>query len=261
MPKPIKKRVSKKKRPDEEEVKGKALETLNLLRQKKKVLIYSLSTIGFIIIVALILIIYSSSIKKEAYSFEIEAYNYYYNINLKDPLPDEQRWKKSLELFQKASDTKATARVQYYIGNCYFNLGDYDNAVKEYLIFIDRYKRVEKILPLVYQRLASAYMKSGKTEESLRTLDALAQFEGGIFRDTALILQARYYEAVGKPEEAEKKYREIVNDFPSSLWASEARAKIQKEEKPESGPAEEERKEPAESEELTTEDAPESTPE
>ena len=74
MPKPIKRRVSKKKRPDEEEVKGKALETLNLLRQKKKVLIYSLSAIGFIIIVALILIIYSSSIKKEAYSFEIESY-------------------------------------------------------------------------------------------------------------------------------------------------------------------------------------------
>jgi tetratricopeptide (TPR) repeat protein len=260
MPKPIKKRVSKKKRPDEEEVKGKALETLNLLRQKKKVLIYSLSTAGFIIIVALILIIYSSSIKKEAYSFEIEAYNYYYKINLKDPLPDEQRWKKSLELFQKASDTKPTARVQYYIGNCYFNLVDYDNAVKEYLIFTDRYKREEKILPLVYQRLASAYMKSGKTEEALKTLDTLAQFEGGIFRDSALILQARYYETAGKPEEAEKKYREIVNDFPSSLWTSEARAKIKEEEKSESGTAEEKRREPAESEELTTEDAPESTP-
>ncbi|MCK5426066.1 MAG: tetratricopeptide repeat protein [Thermodesulfovibrionia bacterium] len=261
MPKSIKKRVTKKKKPDEDEVKGKALEALNLLKKKQKILIYALSTVGLVIIIAVTLSIYFSSVKKKAYSFEVEAYNYYNNMNLPNPVPDEQRWKTSLELFQKASDKKPSARVQFYIGNCYFNLGDYDNAVKEYLIFIDRYKRVEKILPLVYQRLASAYMKSGKTEESLRTLDALAQFEGGIFRDTALILQARYYEAVGKPEEAEKKYREIVNDFPSSLWASEARAKIQKEEKPESGPAEEERKEPAESEELTTEDAPESTPE
>lgn len=257
MPKSIKKRVTKKKKPDEDEVKGKALEALNLLKKKQKILIYALSTIGLVIIIAVTLSIYFSSVKKKAYSFEVEAYNYYNNMNLPNPVPDEQRWKTSLELFQKASDKKPSARVQFYIGNCYFNLGDYDNAIKAYNEFLGRYKKDEIILPLVYQKLAPAYIKQGKHDEAIKTLNALAQFKNGIFKDSALIIEARLYATTGRHEEALAKYREIVHDFPLSIWAAEAGAVIEKEEKAQLGPQELEGGAPEESEELTPEDIPE----
>lgn len=227
MPKPIKKKVTKKKKIDEGELKGAAVHTFNLLKEKKRILIYSLSALGVVIVLAAILAFYVSSTKKRAYAFEKDAYNYYYSINLKNSLTDKERWEKSLELFQKAVKIKSTPAVQFYIGNCYFNLGDYGNAINAYLGFIDKYKDNQDMLPLVYQKLSSAYMRNNKNEDAIKTLNALAQLRNGIFSDTALILEARYYEVTGKHEDAMKKYKELVNDFPLSLWSNEARAKIE----------------------------------
>jgi len=223
MPKPIKKRIEKKVVIEEDEVKGIVKRVIGAARERKKAVIYISSVLGAILILSAAGLIYLSSIQKKAYSFEKEAYNYYYNTNLKQ----EERWRKSLELFQKAFETRATHIVQFHIGNCYFNLHDYDNAVKAYLKFVDKYKDEEEILPLVYQKLASSYMELGKGEEAIKTLNDLAKFKNGIFKDTALILEARHYESTGKPEEAIKRYKELVNSFPSSPWSAEAKAKVE----------------------------------
>jgi len=223
MPKPIKKRIEKKVVPEEEEVKGMVRRVLNAARERKKVLIYISSVLGVILILSIAGLIYLSSIKGKAYLFEKEAYNYYYNTNLNE----EERWRKSLELFQKAVETKATPIVQFYIGNCYFNLRDYDNAVKAYLRFIDKYKNEEEIVPLVYQKLASSYMELGKGDEAINTLNDLAKFKNGIFKDTALILEARHYESTGRSEEAIKRYKELISSFPSSPWSAEAKTKVE----------------------------------
>jgi len=223
MPKPIKKRIEKKAVIEEEEVKGIVTHALETIKERKKGLIYISSVVGVILILFVAGLIYLSSIKEKAYSFEKEAYSYYYNTNLNE----EERWKKSLELFQKAIEIKSTPVVQFYIGNSYFNMRDYDNAVKAYLKFIDKYKNEEKILPLVYQKLASSYKELGKGDEVIKTLNDLAKFKNGIFKDTALILEAQYYESQGKSEEAIKRYKELVNSFPSSPWSVEAKAKIE----------------------------------
>ncbi len=229
MPKAIKKRVTKKIGVKEEEVKSVAIRSLDILKKKKRIFILILLALGIVVISTIAFMLYSSSIKEKAYSFEREAYNYYYEINLKPPLSAEERWRKSLELFQKAIEVKSTPAVQFYIGNCYFNLGDYDNAIKAYNKFIDKYKNEEVILPLVYQKLASAYIKKGKNDEVVKTLNTLAQFKNGIFKDVALILEARHYETTGKHEDAIKKYKELVESFPSSPWTAEAKARIEME--------------------------------
>jgi len=227
MPKAIKKRVTKRTGLKEEKVKSKAIETFTLLKEKKKFLIYALSALVLAVILVIGLIFYSSSIKKKAYAYERDAYNYYYNINFKNPIPEEERWKKALELFQKAIEVKSTPSAQFYIGNCYFNLGDYGNAIKAYNKFIDKYKSNEEILPLVYQKLALVYIENGRDNEAIKTLNTLAQFKNGIFKDTALRLEAWYYETKEKHEEAVKKYQELIRDFPLSPWSAEAKARIE----------------------------------
>lgn len=230
MPKPIKKKVSKKARLKEAEVKSRVHDTINFLRGRRKVLTYALSALALIVILTVVFIFYSFSLKKKAHAFEREAYNYYYDINIKNPLPGEARWKKSLELFQKAMEVKSTPVAQFYIGNCYFNLGDYNNAIKAYIRFTDKYKNEQEILPLVYQKLALAYIKNGKGDDAVKTLKTLAQFKNGLFKDTALSLEAQYYESTGKPEDALKKYKELLENFPSSPWSAVAKTKIETEE-------------------------------
>jgi len=231
MPKSIKKKVVKKTGLEEEEVKSAVLRSLDKIKEKKRALIYTVSALGGIIILVIVLLFYFSSVKEKAYAFEMDAYNYYYNINLKNPLSEVERWKKSLDLFQKAIETKPTPWAQFYVGNCYSNLGDYNNAIKAYLIFIDKYKNEEEVLPLVYQKLVANYIKAGKGDEAIKTLNALAQFKNGIFKDTALIFEARYYESAGKKEDAVKKYKELAKDFPASPWNAETKAKTEMKEK------------------------------
>lgn len=226
MPKTIKKRVTKKAVPKEVEIKGAATEFLDLLREKRRQLILILSVAGAIIVLFAAFMLYRSSLSEEARSLEMEAYNYYYGINLKDSVTAEERWKKAFELYKKSIRIKATPTAQFYLGNCYYNLGEYPNAIKEYNTFLDRFHDQEELLPLVYQKLASAYSKANEVDKAISTLGTLAQLRGGIFRDTALILEARYYETMGEQEKALKKYEEIASKFPASPWNAEARARI-----------------------------------
>jgi tetratricopeptide (TPR) repeat protein len=230
MPKAIKKRVSKKAGIKEEDVKSKALNTLNVLKEKSRILVYALSGLVLLGAITAGVMIYSYSEKRKAYSLETEAYDYYYNINLVPPLSDEQRYEKALELFQESLNTKPSPTALFYKGNSYYNLNDYDNAVETYNNFIAQYADEDVLLPLVFRKLASAHFKKKENTKALNTLDKLARYKNGIFGDIALILQARHYDsaAADNAEEAMKKYRELVRDFPTSPLVSEARAKIEK---------------------------------
>lgn len=231
MPKAIKKRVIKKIEA-EEEVKGIVRHIADFIRQRKKLFILISSVLVIVIAITITFILYTLHLTKKAYSLQKEADNYYYNINLKTPFIEEERWKKALELYQQSLKVKPTPLVQFYIGNCYYRLNDFDNAVKAYTLFINKYTHEEGLLPLVYQRLSSSYIKSGKSEEALKTLQIFKNFKNGAFKDTALIGEARLYEEIGKVEDAKKIYREIIKGFPSSPWTNEAKSKTETKEKP-----------------------------
>lgn len=239
MPRPIKKRAPKKKAPKEDNVKSAALQALDTLRQRQKKIIIAASVIIGIILIYVIFSLYTSSAAKKAYSLEMEAYNQYYAEISDTSLPAEEKWKKALELYRQSVDIKATPTAVFYLGNCYFNLADYENAVKEYNFFLDNFSRETGILPVVYQKLASAYFKTGQNDKALETLGRLSEVNNGIFRDTALILEARYYETAGEKDRALEKYRTLFTEYPYSPWSAEANAKVAAEEKTESGAASE----------------------
>lgn len=227
MPKSIKKRVTKKIVIKEEKVKGTATRTIDFIRERKKIFILVSSVLGVVIAVSVAFILYTTALTKKAYSLEREAHNYYYGINLKNPLPEE-RWKKAMELYNQSLKIKSTPIVQFYIGNCYYKLNDYNNAIKSYTVFIDKYPKEKGILPLVYQKLSSSYIKIGKNDDALKTLEILKKFKNGAFKDSALIEEARLYEAIGRPMDAQKRYNELIKEFPNSSWSVEARSRIEK---------------------------------
>ncbi len=130
-----------------------------------------------------------------------------------------------------------TPRALFYAGNCYYNLKEFDNAIKEYRRFTERFSSDTGLLPLVYQKLASAYFATNQNDKALDTLGELAKVDKGIFKDTALMLEAGYYERSGEQEKALEKYREIMADFPLSPWSADARAKVPAEEGAEAGPS------------------------
>lgn len=230
MPKPIKKRIVKKTTIREDEVKSILMRTLDAANERKKHLIIALSVVVGLIAIYIVFSIYSASSKEKAYALEMNAYNYYYGIDIKESLTEKERWGKALNLYKQSVDIKATPTARFYLGNCYYNLDDFDNAIKEYTAFIDKFGSQKEILPVVYQKLASAYLKKNNNAKAIETLDKLAQLNNGIFKDTALALEARHYETAGDSGKAMEKYKELVKLFPSSSWSAEAKAKISREE-------------------------------
>ena len=227
MTKAIKKRVVKKAVLKEEAVKNVFISIGDVLREKKKIFTFAAVALIAIIIFFIAFLLYQGSQKKKAHALEQEAYKYYYALDIKTPLSHEERLKKALELYTQALKIKSTPLAQFYLGNCYYQLGDYASAIKAYTAFLDKYHREKILTPLVFQQLAASYSRAGKPDEALKALEKLGQFNKGIFKDTALIKKARLYEAIGKSDEAKKKYKELITNFPESIWAPEARAKIE----------------------------------
>jgi tetratricopeptide (TPR) repeat protein len=230
MPKPIKKKIVKKATVQEDEVKSALMRTLDAARERQKNLIIALSVIVGIAAIYIIFSVYSASSKEKAYALETDAYKYYYGIGINANMAEKERWGKALDLYKQSVEKKETPTARFYIGNCYYNLGDLDNAIKEYTAFIEKFGNQKEILPVVYQKLASAYSKKKDTAKAIETLESLSKLNNGIFKDTALGLQARYYEAAGDQGKSQEKYKEIVKLFPNSSWSAEAKAKIPKEE-------------------------------
>jgi len=226
MPKVIKKRSVKKKTVQSDEVKSVAFQAVEALKKKQQQVIIVVSAIVAVFVLLVVFSMYSSSQYKKAYSIEMDANQYYYGAGGDESLTQEDRWKKAMELFQQSVDAKATPTALFYLGNCYFNLGDYENAIKQYNIFADKFSGDKGILPLVYQKLASSYFKAGQNDKALETLGRLGKVNSGIFKDTALVFEARYYESAGESVKALDTYRELIAEFPSSTWTAEANAKI-----------------------------------
>ncbi len=229
MPKVIKKRTHRKKPVQESEVKGAALQAFEVIKKRQKQLIIGVSVIVTLIILFITFSLYSTSKYKKAYSLQTEATGYYYGA-ANSSLSSEERQKQALELYKESVNVKVTPLALFYLGNTYFKLNDYENAIKEYNNFISKFGGQKQILPLVYHKLASVYFKSDQNDEALKTLGQLSEVDGGIFKDTALILEARYYDKIGQKEKAVEIYKGIMAAFPASPWNAEASSRIDAEE-------------------------------
>jgi tetratricopeptide (TPR) repeat protein len=252
MPKVIKKRPAKKKTIQEPEVRNFAMKTLDEIKMRQKQFIIGGSVVVGAILLIIIIFVYSSSQRQKAYGLEVEASNLYYSAQGGDAQSIGDRTQKAIELFIRSINTKATPTALYLLGNSYFRLGDYENAIKEYDRFIKKFSGEKAIIPLVYQKLASAYFKSGKADNALKALGSLSKVDGGIYKDSALILEARYYDSRGEADKAMGMYKEIVAAFPSSPWAAEAQGKISAADAAKSESPEAEKTEPAPLEKEST---------
>lgn len=226
MPKAIKKRAPKKTVGTEPEVKDKLASLRDTIKEQQKTVL----TYGAIILVMIVgiasFLLYDYTSQKKAKRLEHEAYKIYHNEYQKGPVNREGQYKKALDIFKKTYDTRKSPIVLFYIASCYYELGRYDDALKTLKDFTQRYSNEDRFIPLAYQKMAMVYVKKGDINEAMKTLDTLYNLKGDIYKDFALMEYGRLLEKAGKPEEANKKYKELTTRFPDSLFSDEAKAKL-----------------------------------
>lgn len=226
MPKPIKKRVSKKTAATEADIKDKFASLKDTIKKRQKTALkYGAGILAIFIAVAGFLL-YSYTSQKKARIFEYEAYRVYYNENQIQSVNKEEQYKKALDIFKKAYDIRKSPISLFYIAACYYELDKYDDALKALKDFTQRYSKEERFIPLVYQKIAMVYIKKGNVNEAMKTLDTLYNLKGDIYKDFALMEYGRLLEKAGKLDEAKKKYKELTARFPNSPFSDEAKAKL-----------------------------------
>ncbi|MFA4830041.1 MAG: tetratricopeptide repeat protein [Thermodesulfovibrionales bacterium] len=225
MPKPIKRKVVKKTA-SEIEVRG-VISRLKESATKKKSLVMAGAGAIFIFAGAIAgSFIYNSTMKNKAEKLEYEAYKMYYGLYQTQPVAGEEQYKKSLEMFKKAYDTKKSPVSLFYIANCYYEMGRYDEALNALRELNQKFPDDERFVPLSYYKMAMASLKKGSNEEALKYLDILYRYKTGTYKDLSLIESGKILEAMGKADDAKRKYEELTKNFPQSPFAEEAQIKI-----------------------------------
>ncbi len=225
MPKPIKKRVPKKTASAESEVKDKLVSLKDTIKERQKTALKYGAGVLVIFIAIVSFLIYSYTSQKKAKGLEYEAYKIYYNTQIQGVNKEEQ-YKKALDTFRKAYDTRKSPVSLFYIAGCYYELGKYDDTLKTLKDFIQRYSNEDRFVPLAYQMMALAYIKKGDSNEAMKILDTLYNIHGDIYKDFALMEYGKLLEKEGKLDEAKKKYKELTIKFPDSPFLEEAKIKL-----------------------------------
>lgn len=226
MPKVIKKRVDTKEGGDED-LKETIGDIRERLKEKQRLLIYAL--VIFVVITASIggFIVYSRVSASKAVELEAEAYKVFYGETGAGapPAAAADRYKKALQLFKEAYDEKKTAPVLFYIANCYYEMGNYDDAIRTLKEFNNQFTDPE-LVPLSYFKMAMAYLKKNDPDNALATLRNLYSIKNSALQDAALLESGKILESQGKSEEAKNTYQELVNKFPQSTLLTEAKKRL-----------------------------------
>jgi len=225
MPRPIKKKSRKKDVGSESEIRDTLQDFRDKLQKKKKtVFVYSMIAISAVLVIAVILF-YQYAAEQKSRELETSAYNAYYNLYQQKNMPKQEQYRLALDLFQQAYSKRKSPRVLLYIASSYYEMGNYDDALKTLNDFTKKYKTAKDLLPIAYQKIAAIQLIKSDKKAALETLDALYK-SGSVFQDYALIEAGRILENDGKVPEATAKYKELAEKFPGSPFAEEAKAKL-----------------------------------
>jgi len=189
----------------------------------KQLMIAAVALVVVLVIMAGYSLMLSSQEQKAAPLFAV-AYEYYSPAGGMGA-----DYQKALGLFRdivkKYPGAKSGAVSQYYVGNCLANLGQTEEALKEYQSFIKNHGGEKTVLGLVYQRMGYLYGALGKKEEAVKAFEQ-AEAVGG--PGVATFELARLYEASGNMTESQKKYKVVEEKLGGTSWGIEAMGKVQK---------------------------------
>jgi tetratricopeptide (TPR) repeat protein len=219
----IKKKVHVTKQTQEQEIATIMHKVSNVLSAYKQQVVIAVSILAALLVIAGGYSIMRSADERKAGPLLSAAYETYRSSGNS---PTDYR--KALELFRgiqkKYSGTMSAAVAQYYLGNCLANLGQADEALKEYQFFINTYSGRKYLLGLVYQRMGYIYSMLGKQAEAIKVFEqADALGTPGV----ATVELARLYEASGNIPESQKKYKIVQEKLGGSTWSMEAMGKTQ----------------------------------
>lgn len=114
----------------------------------------------------------------------------------------------------------------FYLGLCEAELGNHDEAVRQLEAAADASQPL--IASMALYRLGFLHLEHNEAEQAVGRFEDLLGADGGVFpREEALMGKAKAHEAAGDDRAALAAYQRIVDEYSTSLVATDARARVE----------------------------------
>ncbi|MCI4624411.1 MAG: tetratricopeptide repeat protein [Candidatus Magnetoovum sp. WYHC-5] len=221
MPKPIKKKVVKSTDTGEE-----LKDTYDKLKRYYEEHSKDVQIVGAVIIGVLLLIAsfvgYMKYTSKQASLAMYKGIAIYSNMYKKPDSSAPERYTKALEEFKRSYDLKKSSLALFYIANVYYSLKDFTNAQSTLIQLHQTFSGDMEVLPLSYYKLYNIYVELNQPEKAFETLQGLYALNTPIYKDVALMELGYMLRKQGKEADAVAKYKEIVQNYPTSPFKRDA---------------------------------------
>lgn|GEM_PF-2402077 len=129
------------------------------------------------------------------------------------------------EILSKHPGVRIRNEVRLYLGNCYYSLGDYDRAIEVFDKCIKEDKSTTGIYAL--EGIGKSYEGKGDYTSAIQAYEnAIKEYPRHFLIPLLLLHIGGCYEQMGKAGEAVSTYKKILDSYPDSIWAGDAKTRI-----------------------------------
>ena len=231
MPRKIK--VSKKKVKEPDEFISTSSLIINYVKNNYRNIIPVAAVVLIVAIITVGWFYYSSKREKEAAHLFYQSkqlYNSSKNIqnNYQSVV---ERYRLSLGKFEdirnEYSGTSSAIESLFYIGDCHYNLREYDKAVDNYEQFLNISRKGNYLRYFAFEGLGYCYEEKGDYEKALEHFTKSME-EGGIdIKELAYLNIARCYEALNNKAKALEFYKKLIDDQNNSIFSELVQNKVE----------------------------------
>ena len=217
---------------------------LLILQEQRRALLVGLGVLLVAAAVVIGVMWYDYQTTLKARELDQEATLHYLNRPADDPKKAHEQLALAMNLYKQVVDqyprTPVAPLALFHLGNAQVLNNEVDAGIETYKRFILLYSSNPALLGLIQQRLAYAYLLKGDRDQAAKAFAAILEQPGALNKDHVLFEMAKMEESQARPEGALAHYQDLMKNYPSSPFASEAavRVKVLEVKKaPESSPA------------------------
>jgi len=198
---------------------------------KRRFLLYVSLTIGIAAFLIAFFVFQNEMNRKAQAEFKLAISCYQEAVNSQDSKEKLAKYQEARDLYEDILSRYPLYRnkkeVFFYLGNCLYYLGEYDEAGRILQKFGEKYKD-DYFSPWVMVKLAFTYEQRKKYQEAIKVYeDVLKRYPESSIAPEALLGVARCQELAKEWDKALKSYEELLSRYPLSEEAAVGEVKIQ----------------------------------
>ncbi len=168
--------------------------------------------------------------EQDALALEHQAAQAYLDRSLEDVDAAKEKLQEAVTLYRQVLEefprTTSAQLAWYFIGNALAEQNDHAGAIDAYQHFINQAGTPPALLGLVYQRLGATYLANGEREKGINAYTQVLHIPQTLNKDQALFELAKLEEYENHDDQALARYKQLLDEYPTSPYASEVALRI-----------------------------------